>query len=139
VIASQLRTALRAAMRARDTVAVSALRSAVAALDNATAVPAPRDPGPGSGHAAGPASGHAAGPGSGHAAGPGSGHVAGGVSGLGAGEAPRRALTPAEEEAIVRAEIADRLAAADIYGPGPAASRLRAEADLLAAVLADQS
>lgn len=111
MIEARLRTALRAAMRARDAVAVSALRSTLAALDNATAVPA---------------SGFL---------GPGSEHVAGAAVGVGAAEAPRRELTEAEALAVVRAEIAERLAAADTYGPGPAADRLRAGADKLTALL----
>jgi len=36
----RLQLALRAALKARDTVAISALRSALAAIDNAGAVPA---------------------------------------------------------------------------------------------------
>jgi hypothetical protein len=113
VIEQRLRTALTAAMRARDTVAVSALRSAVAALDNATAVPPSPDSGPGSAH------------------------FAGSAVGVGAAEAPRRELTEAQAEALVRAEIADRLAAAETYGAGAAAVRLRTEASHLAAILAD--
>jgi hypothetical protein len=116
VIEQRLRTALTAAMRARDTVAVSALRSAVAALDNATAVPPSLDSGPGSAHVAGSA-------------------VGAGAVGAGAAEAPRREPTEAEAEALVRAEIADRLAAAETYGAGAAADRLRTEASHLAAIL----
>jgi uncharacterized protein YqeY len=113
VIEQRLRTALRAALRARDAVAVSALRSTLAALDNATAVPSSDAPAPG----ASP--------------------IAGAVVGLGAAEVPRRELTEAEAVAVVRAEIAERTAAAQTYGPGPAADRLHAEADHLRALLPD--
>jgi hypothetical protein len=54
---------------------------------------------------------------------------------VGAAEAPRRVLTPAESVAVVRAEIAERLSAADGYGSGPAADRLRAEAAVLESYL----
>lgn len=55
----RLQLALRAALKARDTVATSALRSALAAIDNASAVPARPSPGVGTGsvHIAGAASG----------------------------------------------------------------------------------
>jgi hypothetical protein len=90
----RLQLALREALKARDTIATSALRSALAAIDNAGAVPpAPAPP-------AGTASSHVA------------GAVAGAVAGLGAGEAERRRLTEAEVQELVRAEIADRQAAA---------------------------
>lgn len=112
-VEERLRAALREALRSRDRVATAALRSVLAALDNSTAVPvAPR-----------PAAGGA-----------GSVHVAGGVAGLGAGEVPRRELTAAETAAVLRAEIAERRAAAAAYPPD-AAARLHAEADLLATFL----
>jgi hypothetical protein len=112
---TRLRAALPPALKARDRVAVAALRSALAAIDNAQAVAAPPAPRTG-------------------------GVVAGAVSGLGAGEAPRRELSEGEIVAIVRAEVADRLAAAVDYeraGQDDAAVRLRAEADVLAALLAE--
>jgi uncharacterized protein YqeY len=103
----RLRSALRIAVRERNAVAMGALRSTLAALGNATAVqsipPAPD----------------------------GNEHVAGSTAGLGAAEVPRRELTEDEAAAIVRAEIADRTAAAEHYGRSPAAERLRAEAALL--------
>jgi uncharacterized protein len=43
-VRSRLRVALRAAMKERDAAAMSALRSALAAIDNAEAVPASRQP-----------------------------------------------------------------------------------------------
>jgi uncharacterized protein YqeY len=110
-IRDRLQTALRAALRARDKTAASALRSALAAIDNASAV-APE-----------PAPGVASGP-----------HFAGAAVGLGAGEAPRRGLTAGEAERIVRAEIAEREAAATGYeraGHADRAARLRREAAVL--------
>jgi uncharacterized protein len=56
--------------------------------------------------------------------------------GVGAAEADRRSLTEAEVEAIVRAEISDRQVAADEYerrGRTERAGVLRAEIDVLAA------
>ena len=106
----RLRAALPAAMKARDQVAVAALRSALAALDNAEAV----DP----------------------STGPGSDPL--GVVGLGAGEVARRELSEAEVEDLVRGELDERLAAAEVYearGLGAEARRLRAEAAVLAAHL----
>ena len=103
-----MRTALIAAMRARDAIAVSALRSALSALGNATAVETEITPE--------------------------SGEIAGGVAGLGAAEVERRTLTPAEERAIVRAEVDERETAATVVGPERAA-RLRAEAAVLRALL----
>jgi len=111
---ARLREALSPALKARDRVAVAALRSALAAVDNAQAVDAP--PAPRSG-----------------------GVVAGAVTGLGAGEAPRRELSEGEIVAIVRAEVDDRREAAADYeraGKTDAAGRLTAEADVLAALLA---
>jgi uncharacterized protein len=84
-IRPRLEQALREALRARDTVAVSAVRSALAALDNAQAVPAV------------PATGASDSP-----------HFAGAAAGLGAGEAERRRLGEAEARDIVRAEVAER-------------------------------
>jgi hypothetical protein len=112
---SRLRAALPPAMKARDQAAVSALRSAMAAIDNAQAVealPAPRS----------------------------GGAIAGAATGLGAGDAPRQELSEGAIAAVVRAEVADRRAAAADYeraGQVGAAARLTAEADVLAAHLAD--
>ncbi len=111
---TELRRALTAALRARDPVAVSALRSALSALDNATAVDVD----------AGPAAG--------------TGVIAGGVRGLGAGEVPRRVPTAGAEREIVRAEVDERRAAARAYeeaGRAERAARLRAEAAVLAPFL----
>ncbi len=116
----RLQLALRAALKARDTVAVSALRSALAAIDNASAIPAGLPPG----------------------AGTGSVHIAGAASGAGASEAERRRLTASEADQIVQAEIAERRAAAQDYErrghPGRAA-RLRREANILLAAMTGRS
>ena len=112
----RMRGALPGAMRARDGVAVAALRSALAAIDNAEAV----DPG----LAPQPADGHE--------------HLAGTVVGVGTTEAPRRALTDTEVAAIVRMEVDDRRSAAADYerrSRGDQAERLRREADVLDAQL----
>lgn len=105
-----MRRDLTAALKARDRVAVSALRSALAAIDNAEAVPA----------AAGVRATDE--------------HVAGSVVGVGAAEAARRELTPDDQHTIVATEVAERVDAARGYaqaGREDAAERLRAEADVL--------
>jgi uncharacterized protein len=135
-------------MKARDQAAVAALRSALAAIDNAEAVevtdpPLPAPP-PGQAPTAtpneGPGSGERMTRGTEASPGAGSTGVAGAVVGLGAGEVERRRLTTAEMEAIVRREVAERRAAARAYegvGQSRYAERLRAEADLLGAYLDD--
>jgi uncharacterized protein YqeY len=125
-VRDRLRRALPAAIRARDTVAVAALRSALAAIDNAEAV----DPGAVESQAdQAPASGAGSHPG-----------VAGSVAGVGAGEVARRPLTAWEIEETVRAEVVERQIVARIYeGAGrlDQAERLRREAQLLNAYLDD--
>jgi uncharacterized protein YqeY len=111
-----MRRDLTAAMKARDRQAVAALRSTLAAIDNAEAV----DAAAGGGHPAG------------------EGAIAGAAVGVGAAEVERRTLTAAETEAIVRREVAERQHAADAYeraGQAPHAERLRAEAERLNAYL----
>jgi uncharacterized protein YqeY len=113
-----LRQALAEAMKAQDAVAVSALRSALAAIDNAEAVKAAAD-----GEQPAPVA---------------SPHVAGSVAGLRAAEVPRRNLTASGVEALVRTEVDKRLAAADEYehlSQPEAAWRLRTEVQVLRAVL----
>ena len=91
--------------------AVLALRSALAAIDNAEAIR------PGTAPAAA-----------------GSPYVVGAVAGLGAAEIPRRDLSDAEAGEIVRAEVAEREAAAREYERGGQrgyADRLRREAQAL--------
>jgi uncharacterized protein len=115
----RLRRQLKAAVRNRDRIAVSALRDGIAALDNAEAV----EPGQ-------------------HVPTQGSEHVAGGEVGLGAAEVERRILDPESQRSIVRAEIEARLAAATTYeqhGQGVRAAELRLGADALLAVLESRS
>jgi uncharacterized protein len=105
----RMRQALPEAMRARDKVAVSALRATLAALDNAEAVPV-------------------------DAAGPRAGAIEQSPAGPGAAEAVRRSLSEGDVVDIVRAEIAERLeTAAQLTAPAHAdrADRLRAEAAVL--------
>ena len=106
----RLREGLRSAIRSRDASAAAALRSALAAIENAEAVDAaaapPSEPGV----------------------------IAGGVRGLGRGEVQRRPLDAAEALGILEAEVAEREAAAGDYeraGREAEAGRLRAEAALL--------
>ena len=133
----RLSRALPAAMKARDRVAVAALRSALAAIANAEAVdpsraspPAARSPDPGpSAEPPDPRTGHqeAAGPG-------GDPPFAGTVAGVGATEMERRGLTGEQVEEVVRAEIAERETAAAGYehtGQLEHAERLRGEAKVL--------
>lgn len=111
-LAQRLRQALRDALARRDMVAVRALRSALAAIANAEAVPLGQD----------------------RPAEPGSEHFAGARAGLGATEMARRQLGERQVRDIVRAEIDDRLAAAAQYehaGHADRAATLRAEADVL--------
>jgi uncharacterized protein len=116
-VRDQLQRALGDALRARDMVAASALRSALGAIDNASAVPVGSTP----------------------AASASSPHVAGAAAGLGATETERRGLSDEEASAIVQAEVTERRAAALTYeqaGREDRAGRLRHEADILAATLA---
>ncbi len=122
-----MRRALPAALKARDQPAVTALRSALAAIDNAEAVDSAKATPTAEGHPA--VAGQVTG-----------GEIAGAAVGLGAAEVERRTLTSAQMEAIVREEAAERQTAARDYEragqPGPA-ERLRAEAEVLGAYLAD--
>lgn len=114
---TRLSAALKDAMRSRDQVAASALRSALGAIGNAEAVPADQP---------------ALAPG---ADGP---HFAGAVAGLGTTEAARRQLTPADLNVIMRAEISERERAAQEYelgGFADQAERLRREASVLSSIV----
>ena len=106
-----LRTALTAAMRSRDRVAVSVYRSTLAAIDNAGAQPVTDMPAAGAMEEA--------------------------PVGVGAADAARRLLTEDEVRGIVSAEIEERRAAAEEYDAAHAerAAALRQEAGLLEAVL----
>ncbi len=111
-----LRSDLTAAMKSRDADAVAALRTAIAAIDNAQAVAAPP---------AAPAATSA--------------HIAGARAGLGAAESARRPLTAGELEAILRDQLAEYARDADGYaahGQEAAAQRLRNQASLLSRYLA---
>lgn len=109
-----LRRDLTAALKARDPIAITALRSALAAIDNAEA---PADqPGPTTVE---------------------SEHIAGSV-GQGAAEVERRQLTEPDLRAIVEAEVHERSVAASGYeqvGRSDLAQRLRSEADVLSRYL----
>ena len=115
-VRARLRAALKESMRERDRAATAALRSALAALDNAEAV----DPA-GAGlveveHE----------------------RIAGTVGGLGAGEVSRATLDEEGARAVVAGEVAERRAAADDYdrvGEDERAHALRAEAALLERLL----
>ncbi|MFG2433410.1 hypothetical protein [Streptomyces sp. NPDC048508] len=113
---SLLRTDLVAAMKARRTEAVSALRTAIAVIDNAEAVETPAQ-----------ASVHAV-----------SEHVAGAGTGVGSTEAERRVLSLDDVRALLQAQVDDRTGEADrydTYGQVDAALRLRREADVLSRYL----
>jgi len=106
-----LRAHLMAARKGRDATRVSALRSALSAIDNAETpdvdVPA-------------------------------AGAIADSVAGLGAAEVPRRTLTDTEIRGLLRAEVEERLGAADQMDTGghsERASAVRAEAAVLADLL----
>lgn len=109
--------ALRDAMKARDTVAVGALRSVLGAIGNAEAVPM-------DGSTSTSASGETP--------------FAGSVEGLGAGETDRRELSDRQIDAIVRDAIDERVVAGDEYrslGRGDSADALDAEIAALRSVL----
>jgi uncharacterized protein YqeY len=111
-----LRRALTEARKARDATAVSALRSAIAAIDNAGAVTAPK-------HSPTVEAGN---------------RITGTVGGRGSGEAARRELSPGEVRALLEAEVEERGAAARTYenhGRGDQATKLREEAEIIASLL----
>ena len=115
-ITERLALELRRALRGGDRSAVAALRSALAAIGNAEAVP---DDGADERRT-------------------GAGPIAGALTGLGAGDVARRVLSADEVTAIVRAEVAERRAAAGQYRDGgheSGAIRLEREADVLTAAL----
>lgn len=110
-----LRLGLTAAMKARDRDALAALRTAIAAIDNAEAVPAP--------DAARPTT---------------SAHIAGARSGLGSAEAARRELSASELRDILRGQVSEHISEADRYdtlGQPESAERLRRQAHALTAYL----
>jgi len=110
-----LRARLMTARKDRDATQVSALRSALSAIDNAETpdvdVPA-------------------------------AGAIAASVAGLGAAEVPRRALTDAEIRTLLRTEVDERLGAAeqmDAGGHSERATAVRAEAAVLVDLLSGDS
>jgi uncharacterized protein len=111
-VRQRLGGALTAAMKERDAVAVGALRSVLAAIDNAEAVDRGQAPPSGVSHA----------------------RLAATVRGLGAGDVARRSLTDAELEAVVRGEVTERGIAAEESeraGQRERAEQLRREARLI--------
>ena len=117
--AKELRAALRhgltTALKARDTDALAALRTAIAAIDNAEAVPVPDTSAPTT-----------------------NAHIAGSHSGLGAAEAARQQLSASELRDILAGQIAEHTREADRYdalGQADAAERLRRQAHTLTAYL----
>jgi uncharacterized protein YqeY len=118
-VQTELRRDLVRAIRIRDQVTVAALRSALSALANAEAVDAAEA------HQ-GTVGGHPT--------------LAGSLVGVGAAEVDRRVLAAAETEAILRAEVAERVEAAGEYrrlGNNDRAIRLEEEADVLRRYLPD--
>jgi uncharacterized protein len=109
----QMAAALTEAMRSRDRVAVTALRSALAAVANAEAVPVDTMPRAGA--------------------------VESTPVGAGAADAPRRELTEHDVRAVVAAELAEHEhSAAHLRGAGrpEEAERVAAEAAVLRELLA---
>ena len=104
------------ARKQRDTVRVSALRSALGAIDNAETPDAVA------------------------VAGLQSGEIAGAVAGVGATEVARRELSDEQIRGLVQSEIDERRSAADDFiagGHSERAAALRAEATVLADLLGD--
>ena len=129
----RLRRALPAAMKARDRPAVAALRSALAAIDNAEAFDPDEAVAEGVDDLLEPAGWEPADPDADDvdAAHPG---FAGTIAGVGATEVERRSLTPKQMEGIVRAEIETREVAATVLdgvGKHEHAERVRAEMKVL--------
>lgn len=110
---NRLSNDLRSAVRAHDVIRVAALRCAMAALDNATAVPeTTNDQGPAAS----------------------SEYVAGTAVGLGATEVERRDVSDTEVRRLLQEQIDERSSAADEYvtlGRHDRADRLRAEGEVL--------
>ncbi|WP_078310900.1 MULTISPECIES: hypothetical protein [unclassified Mycobacterium] len=114
VLRTTMRTDLSTAMKARNSRTVSALRTAIAAIDNAESMD----------NAAQASLDNA--------------HVAGATRGLGSAEAARRVLSPADVRAVLRAQIDDRVTEAERYdtlGHAQAATQLREEAAVIARYL----
>jgi uncharacterized protein YqeY len=113
---TSLRRDLTAALKTRDRVAITALRSALAAIENAEALSIE--------HTSDRAAEH--------------GHIAGAATGVGAAEAERRHLTEVDLHAIVEQEVHERSVAAEEYeqiGRHHLAEQLRSEAEVLSQYL----
>ncbi|KHO27485.1 glutamyl-tRNA amidotransferase [Mycolicibacterium setense] len=110
----RLRETLLSARKSRDTTGVTAIRSALSAIDNAE-TPAPDQTDTRTG-----------------------GAIAGAVSGVGSTEVARRVLSDREIRGLIQAEVDERLTAADEYianGHHERASDLQSEAAVLTQVL----
>jgi uncharacterized protein YqeY len=108
----RLREDLAAAMRARDRVAITVLRTTLSAIDNAEAVDVSAS----------------------EPRGTSSGHVAGASAGVGSSDVARRVLSDADIGAIIRGEADERREAAAEYerlGRVDVAEALRREAAVL--------
>lgn len=117
-VRAAVRRELDTALKARDRTAISALRAALGALDNAEAA----DPA-----AAPPME---------------SGVIAGGVAGLGAGEVARRELSDAEQRDLLCAEVTKWRAVAEQFeraGRPDDAQQQHAQADVVTRLLDDGS
>jgi uncharacterized protein YqeY len=111
MVVERLRVALKSALKAQDRTALSAIRSALAAIDNAGAVQS---------YSGRPSISR--------------GHIAKAVAGLGAADVARRELVDREILDIIRAEVSERRLAAVEYrrgGRAYEAERLEAEAATL--------
>jgi uncharacterized protein len=111
---TRLRTSLLAARKDRDTARISALRSALGAIDNAETPEGP------------------------HIDASLTGKIAGAVAGVGAAEVARRQLSDAQIRELLRAEVDERLSAAGEFTAGAhdgRAETLRAEAAILTDLL----
>lgn len=111
-----LQNALRDAMRVRDRTLVAALRSTLAAIANAQAVPQTA------------------------LTSKASAHIAGATAGVGAAEAPRRDLSEDEVRDIVAREVQELGAHAshlDDAGRGAQVAEVRRASDAMASLLAD--
>ncbi|AKC39453.1 response regulator receiver protein [Mycolicibacterium phlei] len=114
VLRSTMRADLSVAMKTRDSLAVSALRTAIAAIDNAESVDGATQTVQNNTH------------------------IASAASGLGSAEAARKVLSPADVRAILHAQIEDRATEAaryDVLGQAEAAAQLREEAAIIAGYL----
>jgi uncharacterized protein YqeY len=111
---TKLRDALLTARKDRDTTRTSALRSALSAIDNAETPDGARVDGASSGT------------------------IAGAVTGLGGAEVARRQLSDTQIRALLRAEVDERMSAADEFTAGghpERATLLREEAAVLTDLL----